>query len=423
MKHTLATRLSPSFALLFSAWSIGCASEAGSADRDEATTGLDASSSGEDDDEAPDEDPSDDDEPAPADAGDGDDDVGDEDDDADLPVASDGGLQAPQVDASAVAPETDAGSGVADSGAPGRPDELDAGVAITDGGIGGNDASGGNCPDIDTVVHEDTDGDGLGDPCDPDDDDDGFIDGDDPEPLNPEVPGDFSSPEAFLADPRVQAALEAVRDEGYEFVAYTDLEPPDLTGLYLKEYGTDSVIASGDGSSLGGATVGNESRMTVSEEVFVSTALVESYNDQILSYSSGAGIAQRSFLRGKDQSFTLYSKSKVVCTSVTPGLVANIVSLYSATVDAASGDLIDGIFIQVTVASNEVGLADCVWVGNAEYTGGWVAQSVPVKEAISIDQVAWMCIDAGKAYVPEEIWIREGGQACTCSINLEVVCN
>lgn len=281
------------------------------------------------------------------------------------------------------------------------------------GDPGGNDDD--NCPEVDNLDQLDTDDDGMGDACDSDDDNDGFADVDDPAPLDASIPGNFSTPEAILADPRVAAAIAAFEDAGYVFPTHTELNPPDITGYYKQARLANSVVASGDGSSIGQGSVANEQRMVVSEGTSVASALVEYEGGVAVSYSSGSG----ALLRGQGAEFTKYSRLKFVCTSATPNPIIHYLSITSGSVDS-NGHLVDLLSVSVTVADN--GITTCGLLGNQEVEGGWVASTLPLLTKATASDLDYMCVDSEDAYVPEETWAREGDVVCECTTAYAVDC-
>ena len=67
-----------------------------------------------------------------------------------------------------------------------------------------------------------------------DTDGDGFADAIDPAPNDASNPGDFSSPEAIMANAHVKTALAAASKAGFEVAVHTESEPPELAGYYLR---------------------------------------------------------------------------------------------------------------------------------------------------------------------------------------------
>lgn len=316
-------------------------------------------------------------------------------------------------------------SGTSASGGGGAGGSSTSGGSAGEGGSsagGTNGGSGGeagaapvdNCPDVDNPDQTDTDGDGLGDACDDDDDDDGFADGDDPAPLDPETPGDFSSPEAILADPRVKTAIEAMAEAGYDFATHTKRRPPDITGYYRHPRLGSTVVTSGDGTSLGNGIVAHERRFTVSGAL-IADAIIEYENDAAIGYGSGDG----AFYRGDGADYTIYARSKYRCVD---GLEIQYVDITSGSVDESTGDLVDIMSIKITVADNGMQSAACNFSGDVEFEGGWVGTVTPLVTKIGTADLLYMCVDEDAGYIPGEAWTRADGAACECSSAFAVDC-
>ena len=139
-------------------------------------------------------------------------------------------------------------------------DTCDA--AVTDADGDGVLDSEDNCPDSANSDQQNSDGDELGDACDDDDDNDGFADVDDPDPLDPGNPGDFSSPQMILDDEGVQTALDEFRDLGFDFAPSLELDPPSIARKYRREVGVGVFIATSNGADVGGGEVGAEFTVT-----------------------------------------------------------------------------------------------------------------------------------------------------------------
>ena len=114
-----------------------------------------------------------------------------------------------------------------------------------------------NCVNDANADQLDTDNDGSGNICDLDDDNDGFDDTEDPDPLDAANPGDFSTPQAILADARVQAAIQQLESQGIHIQASTDLDPPSIAGNYLWAENEGVFTATSNGEQVGNLRVGS----------------------------------------------------------------------------------------------------------------------------------------------------------------------
>jgi hypothetical protein len=314
------------------------------------------------------------------------------------------------------APDADTSDAIAASDVASGNDAAGVSDAIADAG----DTAVDNCPGVDNTDQLDTDHDGLGDACDPDDDNDGFPDGDDPAPKDATIPGDFSTPEAIIQDPRVQAALAGTKAHGLEIPTHLEHETGDVSGFYVVADVTGSFVATGDNTDVGNRIVGSETRVDD-----VGDGLVDSVN---IGFTSGAPIgfsfSKGQLLRGTSTAVSLYSRSKAVCTEGGSNYTMYFIGITSATIDATTGDWTNNASVGVNVGA--VGTLTTVcrrrYAGNAEVLGGWSADTYPLSKKVAASALRFMCVDGGHGYVPTETWSRAGGQACQCTTAYAVSC-
>src|SRR3954462_13960642 len=78
----------------------------------------------------------------------------------------------------------------------------------------------------------------------------------------------------LLARPHVQDALAAAAAAGYPISTASKLDPPPVTGYYLKPNGLGQFVASGNGADLTTGVAGDESRVMVQPDGSVTIAYV-----------------------------------------------------------------------------------------------------------------------------------------------------
>lgn len=309
-------------------------------------------------------------------------------------------------------------SGGSDSGG-----SAGSGSSGADGSAGsGGDATGGpasdNCPDDPSSDQTDTDSDGQGDVCDEDDDQDGFLDDDDPKPLDTDVPGDFSTPEKVLADPRIEAAIAGLHDAGFEFEARLEKDPPDVTGYFRKEDGEGEFVANSGGGDVGVNIVGYETRLRATDDSRLESAELSFTSGSPISFS----IVTSQTLRGKGKKYTIYTTFRSVCTEAGSNHVRFGVSIDSGSVDA-NGNLIDTLSLHATVATQGELSSECAARANGltENENEWSASSVPLQTKVDPSELEFMCVDRDAGYVPTETWSRSN-KDCECTVDYEVAC-
>lgn len=320
--------------------------------------------------------------------------------------------------------------GAATSGSGGSPGAGEAGHSgVTSGGGGPSAGAGGaagessadDCSAVDNPGQTDTDGDGVTDACDEDDDDDGFRDGDDPAPLDPSIPGDFSTPEAILANPLVKTALKGAADANAAVATHTERTPPDVSGYYVTADGGGEFVATGDGTDIGRLLAGSENRLTSGKDDTIDSAWVGFTSGSPYGYGTSLG----ELLRGTSNEITVYSRGKAICTEGGAHYSYWTVTIGSATIDS-SGNWTDQRSILVNVLTDGTLNAACAnrIGGNAEVTGGWSAVTTPLtKKVKTTSSLQYMCVDGSSAYIPEETWRESGGNACECGTDYTVSCH
>jgi hypothetical protein len=298
--------------------------------------------------------------------------------------------------------------------------------SVGEGGAGGAGGAGGdraqdsdNCPEVDNPDQLDTDHDDLGDACDGDDDNDGFVDKNDPAPLDPTLPADFSTAESIVAHPAVKKALEAAAAAGAPVKTNTGKSPPDIEGYYASPDPAGTFLATGDGRDVGSLAAPEEVHIVDVGDGLVDTHWVEYGGGAEATGASALGV----FLRGKGNEFSLYQVRAGRCTTSGADYSTWGVFILTGRVDASAGwkDLVG---FTVTIMADGAATEECTspYAGDSALVGGWAVYQIPSEPKVEVSQLKHMCVDGADAYVPTQTW-SSGTTTCTCGKDLEKLCD
>ena len=250
-----------------------------------------------------------------------------------------------------------------------------------------------------------------------DSDGDGFYDAIDPAPHDASNPGDFSTPEKILENPKVKTALEAAKKHGVPIRADLGHNPPNLTGYYRQDSGEGRSVATSTGIDAGRLVTGYESRIRTKGERFERASVYFDYEALGYVYTKG------SILRGEGSNFSIYEPYKLVCTENDSNYVSYGINIRSATQDKKSGNFSAGNKIRVRLASSGTLTSAC----DERLTGRARAKWIVYKEAPShkitdVEDFEYMCVDGDKAYIPGEKWKNKEKKSCKCTTDYDVEC-
>jgi hypothetical protein len=295
---------------------------------------------------------------------------------------------------------------------------TDAGASPVSAGAGGtgNEATGGR-PGAEAGAG--------GQPADnPDFDGDGFTNDNDPDPLDADNPGDFSTVDAILADPLVSAALADLGDLNIDLAVSTDTSPPaTLTGFYRKEDGQGTFTATSDGTDLGRPVVGIEHYdVLLPDGLFDS--LVAGFTQGTLALTSeGRG----NFVRGSGQHFTTFSRDTSLCSAGGSSYRTYSIRIVTGDQEEQTGDVVNLQVLAITVAVEGTLTATCelLLAGESELVGGWSLWTVDRDPKITPEELIHLCVvdEDGSVHVPSpESFMTPSGLQCFCE-NMNLECN
>ena len=250
-----------------------------------------------------------------------------------------------------------------------------------------------------------------------DSDGDGFYDAIDPAPNDATNPGDFSSPEKILDNPKVKVALQAAKNHGMTIRTDLGHNPPDLSAYYSASVG-GGIVATESGRDAGSMLTGSESRVRTNGEHYEKASVYYDFIEAVaFSYTKG------SFLRGEENHFTIYSPEKTTCTEAGSNYSIYSVYIESAVRDPQSGILSERKYTSINLTSSGTLTSACdnrlSGGGKNKWTIGYIEPSSKINDVTDLE---YMCVDDNKAYIPNETWKNSDKQSCKCTTDYEVEC-
>jgi hypothetical protein len=252
----------------------------------------------------------------------------------------------------------------------------------------------------------DLDADGLADACDPDDDNDGFDDTNDPWPNDKARPGDYSTPEKLIADEKVSRALAAFRKAGHRFPIETGVSPPDLSGHYLRTTGEGTMLVSKAGNDTGVPLAGVQERWRQQGNA-LTEAGASVTEERVLSITTSVG----TLVRGEGQRYTLFSRNSVRCLDGKPNATLTTVTIRSGVWDENGARRVNERSLTVVLDAR----------GGCPNHGWWAAETESIHR-VQADALDRLCVDERMAYVRGETWTRKDGAPCRCTPEHAVAC-
>jgi len=239
-------------------------------------------------------------------------------------------------------------------------------------------------------------------------DKDGFVDDVDHSPDVPLENGKFANLENVVNAEGVKRILKIAKERGVDVKLQLGNNPPKLKGIYRSETGGNVVYArnSPEGRTTGAAIVETEFKLCTTK------GYSRRLNFSPYGFQNFSGI-----LKGDGKHFSIYhlglasssADCKVYEVSVENGKVAS------------NGDIKNFKTIIAPLGYDEKTPGACDIYKGAKRTEE-VYTTRDRKKITDLDDLEYMCVDEGKAYVPTETWKNKAKESCKCTANIEIEC-
>jgi len=237
-----------------------------------------------------------------------------------------------------------------------------------------------------------------------DSDGDGFHDDIDIAPSDASIPGDFSTPEKILANPKVQKALKIAKENNVNIATALGNNPPNLTGYYRMESGGGDIVATETGLNNSEYFYGIETKVCTDKKYYEYVGSSFGYGNRFM----GKTIVKNAMIRGDGKNFTHYIPQTIICK----GERQSRIWIVSGKVNS------DGNIVNRKVVFISVGTASIAQTCNKWEVGYYENNN----RITNLDELEYMCVDGKKAYVPGETWKNKDKESCTCTKDVEIEC-
>ncbi len=241
----------------------------------------------------------------------------------------------------------------------------------------------------------------------PDRDHDGFPDsGDDDTPFEN---GKYANLENVVNSEGVKRILKIAKEKGVDVKLQLGNNPPKLNGIFKSETGGYIYYARNSPvRTMGSPIIEGESKYCTRKGH--SRALRNS--PKPFGYGSLFGV-----LRGEGKYYSIYS------LGAHP--YSNECTNYHVYVEngkvAKNGDIVHLKYIIAPLGYEETRAGACdVYKGSKRWEE--VFTTADQKKITDVDDLEYMCVDEGKAYVPYETWKNKDKESCKCTTDVEIEC-
>ena len=244
---------------------------------------------------------------------------------------------------------------------------------------------------------------------DKDRDQDGFADVLDAKPDEPFENGKFANLENVVNSEGVKRILKIAKDRGVTINLQLGNNPPNIKGVYYSETGGNVVYTrnSLEGRTTGASIIETETKYCITKG-YVRIAVSDPYGSRF-----GFGI-----LKGNGKYFSLYSLYSYPRSAE---CMLYEVAVESGKVDKKSGDIKNYKIIIAPLGYDEKTLGACdIYKGAKRIEEVFTTRDQ--KKVKDLDELEYMCVDEGKAYVPTETWKNKAKESCKCTADIEIEC-